>query len=161
MKSPNYTKAGSATLRVADGKTLLTAHAICSQRRTSSLHIPLLFKKINQVKMAVSLGVFPSTLVREMVSFASLKSPSSSLRLVLPLSVNSNMHGLRTVTTAAASKPAAESTTVKREPRGITKPRRVSPQMQELLGVSEISRTQALKEIWAYIKQNNLQVSIT
>ncbi|XP_077220618.1 protein TRI1-like [Tasmannia lanceolata] len=53
-----------------------------------------------------------------------------------------------------ASKPAS---TGKREPRGITKPRPISPAMQELLGVSEIPRTQALKQIWAYIKEHNLQ----
>ncbi|CAL0311329.1 unnamed protein product [Lupinus luteus] len=41
--------------------------------------------------------------------------------------------------------------------RGIMKPRRVSPEMQALVGLPEISRTQALKHIWAYIKQNNLQ----
>ncbi|XP_073005409.1 upstream activation factor subunit UAF30-like [Typha latifolia] len=45
----------------------------------------------------------------------------------------------------------------KRQPRGITKPRPVSPAMQALVGVPEIPRTQALKLIWAYIKQNNLQ----
>ncbi|OAY84048.1 Protein TRI1 [Ananas comosus] len=57
---------------------------------------------------------------------------------------------------SAASKPppAAEG---KRPPRGITKPRPVSPAMQALVGVPEIPRTQALKLIWAYIKQNNLQ----
>lgn len=48
----------------------------------------------------------------------------------------------------------------KREPRGITKPRPISIEMQELLGVAEIPRTQALKQIWAYIKQHNLQVSL-
>ncbi|GFY90043.1 SWIB/MDM2 domain superfamily protein [Actinidia rufa] len=38
------------------------------------------------------------------------------------------------------------------------KPRRVSPEMQSFLGgAQEIPRTQALKQIWAYIKQQNLQ----
>ncbi|CAL0332105.1 unnamed protein product [Lupinus luteus] len=41
--------------------------------------------------------------------------------------------------------------------RGIMKPRRVSPEMQALVGLTEVSRTHALKHIWAYIKQNNLQ----
>nr|CAD1837876.1 unnamed protein product [Ananas comosus var. bracteatus] len=45
----------------------------------------------------------------------------------------------------------------KRRPRGITKPRPISPELQELVGVKEIPRTQALKLIWAYIKENNLQ----
>ncbi|KAK1316794.1 hypothetical protein QJS10_CPA05g01260 [Acorus calamus] len=54
----------------------------------------------------------------------------------------------------AALKPAAAG---KREPRGITKPRPVSLAMEDFLGVSEIPRTQALKQIWAYIKEHNLQ----
>ncbi|KAJ0973740.1 hypothetical protein J5N97_015705 [Dioscorea zingiberensis] len=56
----------------------------------------------------------------------------------------------------AASKPPA-APEKKREPRGITKPRPISPELQALLGVKEIPRTQALKQIWAYIKENNLQ----
>ncbi|KAL5706954.1 hypothetical protein ACHQM5_025059 [Ranunculus cassubicifolius] len=81
-------------------------------------------------------------------------SSSSSIRLV------SNVRTVRFATFAAATpKPAAAATTTpaKREPRGITKPRPISPAMQELLGVPEIPRTQALKQIWAYIKQHNLQ----
>ncbi|KAF7832201.1 upstream activation factor subunit UAF30 [Senna tora] len=31
------------------------------------------------------------------------------------------------------------------------------PEMQALAGLPEISKTQALKHIWAYIKDNNLQ----
>ncbi|XP_072957098.1 upstream activation factor subunit UAF30-like [Typha angustifolia] len=60
---------------------------------------------------------------------------------------------------AAASSKAAETkeSEVKRKPRGITKPRPVSPAMQALVGVPEIPRTQALKLIWAHIKKNNLQ----
>ncbi|OAY67599.1 upstream activation factor subunit spp27-like [Ananas comosus] len=55
--------------------------------------------------------------------------------------------------TAAEAAPEAG----KRRPRGITKPRPISPELQELVGVKEIPRTQALKLIWAYIKENNLQ----
>ncbi|KAK9287463.1 hypothetical protein L1049_015884 [Liquidambar formosana] len=103
--------------------------------------------------MAMSIGVFSTFLSGETSSF--LKS--SSLRLALPLPLpphSSNLRMVRTVTSATASKPPA---TGKREPRGITKPRRISPEMQALLGVPEIPRTQALKQIWAYIKQHNLQ----
>ncbi|XP_078430309.1 SWI/SNF complex component SNF12 homolog [Wolffia australiana] len=57
----------------------------------------------------------------------------------------------------AASKTATRTTQEKRQPRGITKARPVSPAMQELLGVAEIPRTQAVKEIWNYIKQHGLQ----
>ncbi|XP_020242827.1 upstream activation factor subunit spp27-like [Asparagus officinalis] len=51
---------------------------------------------------------------------------------------------------------AAESG-AKRQPRGITKPKPVSPALQAVVGVKEIARTQALKRIWDYIKENNLQ----
>ncbi|XP_068657436.1 protein TRI1-like [Aristolochia californica] len=50
-----------------------------------------------------------------------------------------------------------QATTGKREPRGIMKPKPVSPELQALVGVPEIPRTQALKQIWAYIKEHNLQ----
>ncbi|KAF7840756.1 SWI/SNF complex component SNF12-like protein [Senna tora] len=62
------------------------------------------------------------------------------------------MRMLRTVTSATVSEPATGKPL-----RGIMRPRRVSPEMQDLVGVPEISRTQALKQIWAYIKENNLQ----
>ncbi|CAN6551740.1 unnamed protein product [Malus baccata var. baccata] len=62
---------------------------------------------------------------------------------------------VRILTLATASKP---TTTPLREPRGIMKPREVSPKMQALMGAPEISRTQDLKQIWAHIKQNNLQI---
>ncbi|KAK4405180.1 hypothetical protein Sango_0524500 [Sesamum angolense] len=97
--------------------------------------------------MALSLGVCSSLFAGGAVSFS--KPPSVPVKL-LPV----NMRPVRI--TAAVSKPATE--TNKREPRGIMKPRRVSPEMQAFLGgASEIPRTQALKEIWAYIKQHNLQ----
>ncbi|RWV87344.1 hypothetical protein GW17_00050680 [Ensete ventricosum] len=58
----------------------------------------------------------------------------------------------------AAAVEAAPDATGKRRPRGITKPRPVSPELQAVVGEAEIPRTQALKKIWAYIKENNLQV---
>lgn len=63
----------------------------------------------------------------------------------------------RLVTTATVSQPPAGG-----KIRGIMKPRKISPEMQAICGgVPEISRTQALKQIWAYIKQHNLQVSLS
>ncbi|CAK9143302.1 unnamed protein product [Ilex paraguariensis] len=104
--------------------------------------------------MAMSLGVFSGAFAGETASLVN----SSSLRLVAPV-VNPSRVNLRSVcfvTLATASKPASETT--KREPRGIMKPRRVSPEMRAFLGgVSEIPRPQALKQIWAHIKQHNLQ----
>ncbi|URE44547.1 SWIB [Musa troglodytarum] len=59
------------------------------------------------------------------------------------------------VRAASSSKPASGAGA--RPARGITKPRPVSPAMQAVVGVPEIPRTQALKLIWAYIKEHNLQ----
>ncbi|XP_004511300.1 upstream activation factor subunit UAF30 [Cicer arietinum] len=59
---------------------------------------------------------------------------------------------LRTLTLATISQPSTGG-----KVRGIMKPRKVSPEMAAIVGVPEISRTQALKYIWAYIKENNLQ----
>ncbi|XP_060168118.1 uncharacterized protein LOC132598964 [Lycium barbarum] len=96
--------------------------------------------------MAVSLGLCSVFSTGETASFAKSASfPSVKLANV------------RTVTFATASKPAAAEPK-KREPRGIMKPKRVSPEMQAFLGgMSEIPRTQALKLIWAHIKGNSLQ----
>lgn len=98
--------------------------------------------------MAAS-SAFLSTFVSPQTVSFSPKS-SSSLRLLPP----TNVRMVRTVTLATASQPA----TGPRTPRGIMKPRRVTPEMQDVVGVPEIPRTQALKQIWAYIKEHNLQV---
>ncbi|KAF3777506.1 Upstream activation factor subunit [Nymphaea thermarum] len=68
-------------------------------------------------------------------------------------------HPQRAAISCDASKPTATTTTTtgKKGPRGIMKPRPISPALQELVGVPEIPRTQALKQIWAYIKEKNLQ----
>nr|DAD21379.1 TPA_asm: hypothetical protein HUJ06_022842 [Nelumbo nucifera] len=105
--------------------------------------------------MSMSLGYCCSSfLARESIGAKS----SSTLRLAPSHSPSlANQRMVRFVTCAASSKPA---TTKKREPRGITKPKPISPAMQALLGVPEIPRTQALKQIWAYIKEHNLQVHL-
>ncbi|CAA3000883.1 eukaryotic translation initiation factor 5B [Olea europaea subsp. europaea] len=46
---------------------------------------------------------------------------------------------------------------VKKKGRGFTKPCTLSPQLQELFGVSELARTEVVKKIWAYIREKNLQ----
>ncbi|ESQ53696.1 hypothetical protein EUTSA_v10026522mg [Eutrema salsugineum] len=101
--------------------------------------------------MALSSGIFSTFLCVETAPFRS--SPSlSSLRLA-PHPANLRM--VRAVTSAtASSEPSATKT---REPRGIMKPRPVSPEMQDVVGESVIPRTQALKRIWAYIKEHDLQ----
>ncbi|GMP38494.1 hypothetical protein CsSME_00009716 [Camellia sinensis var. sinensis] len=104
----------------------------------------------------MSLGVFSSFLGGETASLAKSSSLSSSSLWLGVRSLPTSQANLRAVTSATASKPW--TATQKREPRGIMKPGRVSPEMQAFLGgVSEIPRTQVLKQIWAYIKQHNLQ----
>ncbi|EYU37600.1 hypothetical protein ABFS82_02G041300 [Erythranthe guttata] len=102
--------------------------------------------------MAVSLGVFSSFLPIDKVPFVKSSSPYATVRIA-----PASLRVPRPATISAVAKPATE--TKPREPRGIMKPRRVSPEMQDFIGggVTEIPRTQALKEIWAYIKQHNLQ----
>ncbi|KAJ3697093.1 hypothetical protein LUZ61_000798 [Rhynchospora tenuis] len=49
---------------------------------------------------------------------------------------------------------------VKKNPRqgkGIMKPRPISAELQELVGAPEMARTDVIKAVWAYIKDNNLQ----
>lgn len=40
---------------------------------------------------------------------------------------------------------------------GFSKPSALSPQLQELVGVPELARTEVVKKIWAYIREKNLQ----
>ncbi|XP_050261141.1 uncharacterized protein LOC126705946 [Quercus robur] len=98
-----------------------------------------------------------ATSLRLFSSFSSAKAaslmPKSSPTLMLYCSP-ANLRMVRTVTSATVSSNEAPQ---KRAPRGIMKPRPVSPEMQDLVGVPEISRTQALKQIWAHIKEHNLQ----
>lgn len=58
---------------------------------------------------------------------------------------------------AASSKSPAAAAPKKRAATGITMPRPVSPALQAVVGASEVPRTEAIKRLWAYIKQNNLQ----
>ncbi|GAV73744.1 SWIB domain-containing protein [Cephalotus follicularis] len=102
--------------------------------------------------MAISSTFFSNFLCTQTPPFLK-PSPPSTPRMLTAAASTTPAH-VRIVTRATASNPA---TTGKREPRGIMKPRRVSPEMQALVGVPEIARTQALKQIWAYIKENNLQ----
>lgn len=101
--------------------------------------------------MAISFGVFTSLLTTETPSLS--KSFSASRVPVVP--THASLRPVRLATFATMSNPATE--TKKRGPRGIMRPRPVSPEMQALVGESEIPRTQVLKKIWAYIKENNLQ----
>ncbi|KDO57838.1 hypothetical protein CISIN_1g033520mg [Citrus sinensis] len=101
--------------------------------------------------MAVSSGVFTTTFLSPETASSFLK-PSSSGKP----GQFSPVH-LRTVRTVTLATASPKPVTGKREPRGIMKPRRVSPEMEAFVGAPEIPRTQALKLIWAHIKQHNLQ----
>lgn len=109
-------------------------------------------------EMAISFGALSALVAPEAPSLSNLLRRSSappSLRFVVTPR-GGRVAILRAATSAAYFEPAAG----KWEPRGLTKRRRVSPEMQAVVGVPEIPRTQALKQIWAYIKENNLQVEI-
>ncbi|KAK6232685.1 hypothetical protein SCA6_002758 [Theobroma cacao] len=54
-----------------------------------------------------------------------------------------------------ADKPAAPRTT--NRPTGISKVTPVSPALGQFLGAQQASRTEAVKQIWTYIKSHNLQ----
>lgn len=96
--------------------------------------------------MATGLLLSSSTLTLRTPRFAFHTSSSSS-------SSTLRMAPLRIVTSATVSQPPPTGGKI----RGIMKPKKISPEMQDLVGQPEISRTQALKSIWAHIKEHNLQ----
>ncbi|KAK6136848.1 hypothetical protein DH2020_029403 [Rehmannia glutinosa] len=49
------------------------------------------------------------------------------------------------------------NTDVKKKGRGFSKPCALSPQLQEFFGVSELARTEVVKKLWEYIREQNLQ----
>ncbi|KAH8498552.1 hypothetical protein Peur_073743 [Populus x canadensis] len=102
--------------------------------------------------MAISSGIFSTFLSTETVPLLKFPSPTSTppLRFLAAAPANPRMVRSTVVTCATAS-------TGNRAPRGIMKPRRVSPEMADFIGAPEVSRTQALKLIWAHIKEHNLQ----
>lgn len=113
----------------------------------SALTLTLSLRPLKLNDMAImSSGLFSTFLTGETASFA---VPSQSRFAHTP----ANLRMVRSVTFATVSEPPTGKMA-----RGIMRPKKISPEMQALVGVPEISRTQALKEIWAYIKENNLQV---
>uniref|UniRef100_A0A0E0IE09 DM2 domain-containing protein n=1 Tax=Oryza nivara TaxID=4536 RepID=A0A0E0IE09_ORYNI len=60
---------------------------------------------------------------------------------------------------AAASKKESASTGVKRRggPGGLNKVCGVSPELQAIVGEPTMARTEIVKQLWAYIRRNNLQ----
>ena len=43
------------------------------------------------------------------------------------------------------------------EAAGYTKPMKISPELEAVIGVKEAPRHEVIKRMWAYIKDNNLQ----
>jgi hypothetical protein len=43
---------------------------------------------------------------------------------------------------------------------GLTKPMKLSADLAELVGKKEASRAECVKQLWAYLKKNNLQVRL-
>ena len=41
--------------------------------------------------------------------------------------------------------------------QGLTKPMKLSPELAEVVGKKEASRAECIKQLWAYLKKNNLQ----
>lgn len=57
----------------------------------------------------------------------------------------------------AKKRPKRVNNEVKRRGGGFNKVCSLSPQLQELLGVSTLPRTEVVKQIWAYIREKHLQ----
>ncbi|WVZ10877.1 hypothetical protein V8G54_015407, partial [Vigna mungo] len=98
------------------------------------------------VAMTLSFGLLSSSVLPPEAHALSFTRPSRS----------ASASPLRMVRTVISCK-VSQSDQGTRKIRGIMKPRDVTPEMAALVGAQQISRTQALKLIWAYIKANNLQ----
>merc|ERR1712018_69111 len=60
---------------------------------------------------------------------------------------------------AKDASPAKEATPEKKAPKnsGITKPMKLSADLAAIVGTKEASRAECIKQLWAYLKKNNLQ----
>ncbi|XP_060179669.1 upstream activation factor subunit UAF30-like [Lycium barbarum] len=68
------------------------------------------------------------------------------------------MAAAKTSTATAPPTPTTTATTTgKGRYKGILKPVPISPALGKFVGANEISRTDAVKKVWDYIKTNNLQ----
>merc|ERR1712212_774969 len=61
--------------------------------------------------------------------------------------------------TTMAKKAAKEESPAKAEPKksGITKPMKLSSDLAAVVGQKQASRAECIKQLWAYLKKNNLQ----
>jgi upstream activation factor subunit UAF30 len=58
---------------------------------------------------------------------------------------------------AAAEAVPATGAPVEKKKTGITKPMKLSADLAAIVGTTEASRGTCIKELWAYLKKNNLQ----
>ncbi|KNE71754.1 hypothetical protein AMAG_16060 [Allomyces macrogynus ATCC 38327] len=58
---------------------------------------------------------------------------------------------------AAAKKAKSESSTTEKRGSGFTVPRKLSPQLAAVVGTDVLGRPMAVKKLWEYIKQHDLQ----
>ncbi|KAK4284943.1 hypothetical protein QN277_001706 [Acacia crassicarpa] len=111
-------------------------------------------------------------------SIASFRVIRGCKALLAPLKSSSSASNAKTTQSSSKSKPKGKNTPQKphsrssssTSPQSSPKPRReltrptgilkatpVSPVLHRFLGVSEASRGQAVKQVWAYVKLHNLQ----
>ncbi|XP_055805982.1 protein TRI1-like isoform X2 [Solanum dulcamara] len=58
---------------------------------------------------------------------------------------------------SSKKKPGKKNENVKRKAGGFTKVCSLSPQLQKFTGETELARTEVVKRMWRYIRENNLQ----
>lgn len=87
----------------------------------------------------------------------SLKSTTQAYSSTPGVSSKSTLKPSTAAVSGQKSKPAPKK--VANPSGGLLKTQKVSPTLAGFLGQSEIARTEAVKQIWAYIKLNNLQVT--
>lgn len=51
----------------------------------------------------------------------------------------------------------ATSDSAQKAPSGLSKPMKLSPELQDIIGSGPMPRTEVTKALWVYIKENNLQ----
>merc|ERR1712113_1137501 len=73
--------------------------------------------------------------------------------------INSDLITICRSKTTMAKKAAKEESPAKTEPKksGITKPIKLSSDLAAVVGQKQASRTECIKQLWAYLKKHNLQ----
>ncbi|CAL4919211.1 unnamed protein product [Urochloa decumbens] len=95
---------------------------------------------------SLSFSALPASRLRAAASFAAAPRRAAATPVVV-----------RAAAASSKATAAAEAAPKKKRVTGITQPKPVSPALQAIVGLPEIPRTEALKRLWAYIKQHNLQ----